>query len=181
MNARVYNGNVSFRNYLINPLANSFEIYPCDKYEIGSLIKQMQDNKSLGPNSIPTSILKLIQNEISIPLSHIFNLSFLSGTHPENLRVSITTPIYKKGSRLTACNYRPISLLSNLNKILEKLMFSRVYKFLEKYKCIYELQFGFRERHSTNHALINITETIRDASDNNKTVCGIFCRLAKSI
>ena len=109
-------------------------------------------------NSIPTSILKLVQNEISVPLSHIFNLSFSPGIHPEKLRTSKTTPIFKKGSRLAACNYRPISLLSNLNKILEKLMFSRVYNFIDKYKCIYDLQFGFREKHSTNHALITITE-----------------------
>ena len=59
-------------------------------------------------------------------------------------------------------------------------MFSRVYQFLEKYKCIYELQFGFRAKHSTNHALINITETIRSALDSNKTVCGIFVDLQKA-
>ena len=180
LNERKFNGNTSFRDYLTNPLANSFVIHPCDEYEVKDLIQQLEQNKSLGPNSIPTNILKLVQNEISIPLSQIFNLSFSTGTHPEKLRISKTIPIYKKGSRLTACNYRPISLLSNLNKILEKLMFSRVYKFIEKYNCIYELQFGFREKHSTNHALINITETIRSALDNNKTVCGIFVDLQKA-
>ena len=180
LNERVYNGNVSFREYLTNPLPNSFVIYPCDEKEVKTLIKQLQESKSLGPNSIPTSVLKLLQNEISLPLSQIFNLSFSSGIHPEKLGVSKTTPIFKKGSRLAACNYRPISLLSNLNKILEKLMFSRIYKFIEKYNCIYDLQFGFRAKHSTNHALINITETIRSALDNNKTVCGIFVDLQKA-
>ena len=155
-------------------------IHPCDEHEIKDLIIQLESNKSLGPNSIPTNILKLVQNEISIPLSRIFNLSFSSGTHPEKLRISKTIPIFKKGSRLSPCNYRPISLLSNLNKILEKLMFTRVYKFLEKYNCIYDLQFGFRQKHSTNHALINITETIRSALDNNKTACGIFVDLQKA-
>ena len=181
LNERVYNGNASFRDYLINPLPNSFVIYPCDQDEIKGLIKHLQESKSLGPNSIPTTILKLVQNEISLPLSRIFNLSFSTGTHPEKLRLSKTIPIYKKGSRLSVCNYRPISLLSNLNKILEKLMFSRVSKFIEKDKCIYDLQFGFREKHSTNHALINITETIRSALDNNKTVCGIFVDFTKSL
>ena len=59
-------------------------------------------------------------------------------------------------------------------------MFSRIYKFIEKYKGIYVLQFGFREKHSTNHALISITETIRSALDNNKSVCGIFVDLQKA-
>ena len=111
---------------------------------------------------------------------NLYNLSFSSGIHPERLRISKTIPIFKKGSRLNACNYRPISLLSNLNKILEKLMFTRVYKFIEKYNCIYDLQFGFRNKHSTNHALINITETIRNALDNDKYACGIFVDLQKA-
>ena len=59
-------------------------------------------------------------------------------------------------------------------------MYARVYKFLNKFNCIYNLQFGFREKHSTNHALINITESIRSALDNDKTVCGIFVDLQKA-
>ena len=113
-------------------------------------------------------------------MSQIFNLSFETGTYPEKLKVSKTIPIYKKGSKLEPSNYRPISLLSNLNKILEKLMYARVYKFLNKFNCIYNLQFGFREKYSTNHALINITESIRLALDNDKTVCGIFVDLQKA-
>ena len=81
---------------------------------------------------------------------------------------------------MLVCNYRPISLLSNLNKILEKLVFSRMYKFLEDYKCIYALQFGFRAKHSTNHALIDITENIRCALDDKKIACGIFVDLQKA-
>ena len=77
-------------------------------------------------------------------------------------------------------NYRPISRLSNLNKILEKLMFNIVYKFLDKQKCFYNLQFGFRKKHSTNHALIEITENIRKALDNSKYACGIFIDLQKT-
>ena len=71
-------------------------------------------------------------------------------------------------------------MLSNVNKILEKLVHIRVYKFLEKFHCLYSLQFGFRKKHSTNHALIDITETIRHALDNNKLVCGVFVDLQKA-
>ena len=70
-------------------------------------------------------------------------------------------------------DYRPISILSNLNKIMEKLIFKRIYEFLDKYNCLYKLQFGFRSKHSTVHALISITEKIRRALDENKHVWNI--------
>ena len=70
-----------------------------------------------------------------------------------------------------------MSLLSNLNKILEKIMFNRVYNFLEQHNIKYKLQFGFRQKHSTNHALIDITENIKKALDNGEYACGIFIDL----
>ena len=78
----------------------------------------------------------------------------------------------EKGSVLETGNYRPISLLSNINIIIEEIMHKRLYQFLEKYDCIYELQFGFRNSHSTNHALLSLTESIRNALDNNSFAIG---------
>ena len=63
---------------------------------------------------------------------------------------------------------------------MEKLIFKRIYEFLEKYDCIYDLQFGFRSKHSTVHALVSITESIRSALDYSKFVCGIFVDLQKA-
>ena len=77
-------------------------------------------------------------------------------------------------------NYRPISLLSNIDKIFEKIMYSRIIKFLESNKCFYPLQFRFRKQHSTNHTLINITENIRNALDSGQFACGIFVDLQKA-
>ena len=74
-------------------------------------------------------------------------------------------PVFKKGSRLETCNYRPISLLSNINKIFEKVMYSRVYNYINKSDCFYPLQFGFRGKHSTNHALISIVGDINEVLD----------------
>ena len=102
----------------------------------------------------------------------MFNMSLTSGVNPDLLKTAKTTPIYKKSSKLKTCNYRPISLLSNLNKIPGKLMF----KFLEQHKCIYD-QFGFRKKHSTNQALIKITETIWKALDKDDYACGILYEL----
>ena len=177
---RKYEGHKSFRDYLLNSTNQSFLIYDCDTDEIKNIISSFHANKSLGPNSIDAHILKLLKDEICEPLCNIFNLSFSTGVHPDLLKISKTIPIFKKGSRLLVSNYRPISLLSNLNKILEKLMFSRMNKFLEDFKCIYTLQFGFRAKHSTNHTLIDITENVKSALDNKLYACGLFVDLQKA-
>lgn len=180
LSKRKYHGHKMFSDYLKTPNHTQFNMTLTDCDEICTIITELNSNKSSGPNSIPTEILKLMKHEISHPLSIIFNLSFSSGAHPKMLRLSKVIPIFKKGSRLLSCNYRPISLLSNINKILEKLVFYRLYKFLDLHNCLYSHQYGFREKHSTNHALIHITEKIRESLDNNKKICGIFVDLQKA-
>ena len=88
---------------------------------------------------------------ISEPLSELINLSFEKATYFDNLEVSKAIPIFKdKGNILERSHYRPISLLSNINKIIEKLMYKRLYSFLSCHKCIYIHQLGFRKK-SFNH------------------------------
>ena len=72
-----------------------------------------------------------------------------TGTHPDCLKLAMVIPIHKKGSKLEVGNYRPISLLSNINKLLEKIVHVRTYSFLEKYKCLYKYQFGFSNTQQT--------------------------------
>ena len=177
---RKYNGNKSFRDFLANRITENFIFADCDEIEVSKIISSLSPSKSSGPNGIPTHILQLLKNDISGILASIYNLSLSSGVHPDLLKISKTIPIFKKGSRLLVSNYRPISLLSNLNKILEKIVHSRLYTFLEDSSCIYALQFGFRKKHSTNHTLIDITESIRKALDDKKFACGVFVDLQKA-
>ena len=154
--------------------------FDCDPTEIECLISSLQISKSSGPYSIPVNVLHMLKKDISIPLSKIFNLSMKTGVHPDCLKLAMVIPIHKKGSKLEVGNYRPISLLSNINKLLEKVIHERTYSFLEKFNCFYKYQYGFRKGHSTNHALIEITEKIRKALDSRKFACGIFVDLQKA-
>ena len=91
-----------------------------DKHEIINIISSLDLNKSTGPNNIPTKILKLLKNGISAQLSDIFNVSLSIGDFPSILKIAKVVPIHKKQSKLVYSNYRPISLLSNLETMLEK-------------------------------------------------------------
>ena len=181
LQGKIFHTSHDFKKYLKNRNENSFFITPTDKTEIIDILNTFNVNKSIGPHSIPNNILQLIKYIIAEPLALIINLSFETGIFIENLKISKTIPIYKdSGSILDYCNYRPISLLSNINKLIEKLMFNRLYKFLMKFKCIYDLQFGFRKGHSNIHALLHLTEDIRKALDNNTFAVGIFVDLQKA-
>ena len=96
------------------------------------------------------------------------------------LKLTKIIPIYKKDSKLEVSNYRLISLLSNINKILEKLMFKRLNTFLEKEKLIYNLQFGFRQKYSTNHALLSMTQQIKDTISKGNISVGVFIDFQKA-
>ena len=104
----------------------------------------------------------------------------VTGVYPDQLKTAKVIPVFKKGDKLLVSNYRPISLLSNLNKIYEKIVYKRLYSFLNIHNCIYELQFGFRAGHSTNHALISLTEKVRVALDTGNFACGIFVDFQKA-
>ena len=95
-------------------------------------------------------------------------------------KVASVMPIHKKGGSLDCNNYRPVLLISNLSKLIEKLVHNRLYNLLEKHKLLYEHQYGFQKKHSTNHALIDITEKIRSALDQNIFACGVFIDLQKA-
>ena len=152
---------------------------PTDKDKIATIISSLNSNKASGPNSIPYRILSLPKNEISKQLVDLFNLSFMTGVFPLVLKAAKVVPVFKKDSKLDYSNHHPTLLLSNVEKILEKLMYKRLYTFLNSNNITYNLQFGFRQ-YSTSHALIDITENIRKALDVGNIACGAFVDLQKA-
>ena len=121
-----------------------------------------------------------MKNEISMQLADLFNLSFMTSIFPSVLKTAKVAPIFKKDSILDYSNYFPISLLSYIEKILEQLMYKRLYTFLKNNNIIGNLQFGFRQQYSTSHVLINVTENIRKAFDDGNVRCGVFVDLRKA-
>ena len=166
--------------YLKHQCNNFLFILPTDSEEIVNIIYSLNINKACSPFTIPNKILVLLKQDISRQLADLFNLSFSSGSFPSILKTAQVVPVFKKDSELDCCNYRPIAILSNVEKILVKLMYKRVYNFLTENNIIYDLQFGFRQKFSGCHALINFTENMREAPDEGYIGYGIFVDLQKA-
>ena len=115
-----------------------------------------------------------------MPLCRIISLSLSTGIFPDALKICKTIPIHKGGLTTDIGNYRPISLLSVFDKIIEKLMHKRIYNFLEEHNILFCNQFGFRKNNSTSLALIQITEKIKESIDNKQYGCRIFIDLCKA-
>ena len=175
-----FNKKDSEGNLIINPVNSSFFLAPTVPGEVEKLIDALDSTKSTGPNSVPVFILKSLKPFFSTWLSSLINLCFKEGAFPDVLKLAKVIPIHKKESKLDFQNYRPISLLSVFSKIFEKLIYTRIYSYLITNKLIYEKQFGFRSNYSTNHALLSITEQIKNFLDAGNYVCGIFVDLEKA-
>ena len=137
----VQSKNKCFRSFLSTKNNDSFIITAANKEEICKVISSLNINKSCGPNSIPASNLHLVQDQISKHLATICNLSFSTGIFPTILKTAKVIPIHKKDSRLEVSNYRPISLLSNIDKIFKKLVQSTLIEFLKERQIVYYMPF----------------------------------------
>ena len=129
---------------------------------------------------IPILIIKKLANELSIPLTHILNLSLSSGKVPDQLKIARVVPIHKKERKDTLSNYRPISVLPGFSKILERLVFNRCKSFLNKHNILYDDQFGFHPKHSTDMAIIKLVDKIVQATNNDEITAGLFLDLSKA-
>ena len=174
------NGN--FEDYIKKPtLGNSFFFTPVTRDEVLSIFKSLNHNKSSGDFSIPSKIFDSVPEALAHILEKILNLTFQTGIFPNALKTVKVIPVFKnKGSNQDVDNYRPISLLSNIDKIFEKLVYSRLISYLDHHQIISDRQFGFRKNHSTNLALISLTEEIRRSLDASKFSCGVFIDLKKA-
>ena len=116
-----------FSDYLSNnENSNTILLQPTDKEEIANIISSINYNKASGPTCVPYRIF-LLKNEISKQLADLSNLSFMTGVFPSVLKTAKVVPVFKKDSKLDYSNYLPISLLPNIEKILEELMYKRLY------------------------------------------------------
>ena len=135
---------------------NSIFLAATNPNEITKLIEKLPNKKSSGYDNIDNILLKAIKNEIVVPLSMIFNGTLSQGIFPTCMKLAEVVPLFKSKDQSEKSNYRPISLLLTIPKLLEKIVYRRVYTFLNNMNQLYCRQYGFRTGHSCCHAVCEL-------------------------
>ena len=125
-------------------------------------------------------MLKETSKSICKPLCIIFNRSIQECSYPNCLKLANVMPLFKKGNRDVASNYRPISLISCVGKAMERVVFKHLYNYLHAHNLIYKNQSGFLPGHSTVFQLIDIYHQICKAFDDKQSTCIVFCDISKA-
>ena len=148
--------------------------------EVKSILETLQTGKASGPDNINNYVLKSCSSVLSYPLSTLFNLSLSSSKVPQAWKEANVTPVFEKDDPSDFKNYRPISLLSTLGKVMEKIVHKHVFYFLNANSVITSLQSGFVPGDSTVNQLVYIYNTFSKALDDGLEVKAIFCDISKA-
>jgi hypothetical protein len=153
---------------------------PTDPEEILKILKATKSKKSTGHDNKSTHFLKQIDKHIATPISILINNSIQSGTIHDTLKLAKVIPIYKAKAKDTFSNYRPISLLPSISKILERVVHKRLYYFLDQQDIFYDNQYGFRKKHSTIDAVTKFITDIAQSFENKQSTLAVYLDLSKA-
>ena len=126
------------------------------------------------------TLLKQLSPSIPFALSILFNQSIDQGIFPSAMKKAEVIPLYKGKDQDQIVNYRPISLLIMISKVLEKLIYSQVYHFIDQEKILYKSQYGFRSKHSCEQALIELAGELIQAREQKLESAALFLDLSKA-
>ena len=152
----------------------------CSEDEVAYLIKSLDVSKASGPDGISALMLKSVADAIVPSLTRLFNISISMGRFPECWKVSSVVPIPKSTNHSDATNYRPISLLPIVSKLLERHFYHIISDHLSNFHPLTTCQWGFQPGKSTTAALLAVTHKWLQALDNGLEVCAIFFDLRKA-
>ena len=169
-----------FKTYLKHSISSTIVVDPPQRVEIFNVINSSNHHKGSGYDNIYAYFLRL-GNEVLAPiLTAYFTWAFEKGIFPCTFKTAKVVPIFKTGNKNSVNNYRPISFLPSLSRVLEKLIKIRFVKFFDKYDILYDYQYGFREGHSVLHALLDVTSFGYDSIQNKENIAMLLMDLRKA-
>ena len=149
-------------------------------FEVETVLKSLQLGKATCPDAINNRVLKELAQPLYFPLSHLFNFSLTSGKVPLIWKEANVAPIFKKDDPSVVSNYRPISLLSKVGKVLEKIVHKHLFNFIRDDNILKTLQSGFSPGDSKVNQLVDIYNTFCHSLDQGKEVRALFCDISKA-
>ena len=152
----------------------------CSEEEVAQLLQSIDVSKSNGPDKISGRMLKATALSIAPSITKLFNLSIKLGCVPQTWKLSNVVPIPKSGNRTSPTNYRPISLLSVLSKVLERHIYNQIAAHLETHHPLSNFQWGFRPGRSTVTALLETTHSWLQCLEAGREVTAVFFDLKKA-
>ena len=153
---------------------------PITETVVDKIITNLNSKTSFGHDGISTLVFKSIKNIIIKPLTIIINRTLKKGIFPKKLKIAKVVPIYKAGDNTMFTNYRPISLLPAASKVFERAIHDQLYSYFEDNHLFCKSQYGFRKRHSTELACLELTDKLYGLMDKSKIPIGIFLDLSKA-
>ena len=144
------------------------------------LLKVLDPNKAIGVDKISGKLLRMTACGISWSLTSLFNSSLKCGDLPSEWKAALVTLVPKNGSSELVGNFRPISVLPVVVKVLERLVHRQLYTYLQENSLLHPTQFEFRPGHSTQDVLVSLVDEWREALDNDELVGAIFMDLSKA-
>ena len=169
-----------FTDYLPPSNPSSMFFTPTNIVEVKRLISVLKPKLSAGVDHIPPIVLRYLPDNALNALTYIFNQSLGQGKFISEFKKAKVIPVFKNGNPKNVLNYRPVSLLSSLSKILEKTVHARLHSFININNNISQQQFGFRHKHSTNHATTLFISNIVDVFERKQLILGIFLDISKA-
>ena len=172
----------SIKEYLKVIQASQLSLFlsPTDPREVVKIVSKLPNKSSSGHDNTSNILLKEIIDQIAPILVEVFNKSMMLGEFPTIMKLAEVVPLYKCKEKYLETNYRPISLLTTMSKILEKIMYQRVYTFLQDSGQIYENQYGFRANHSCEHAIGQVVGSLVKNMENRLYSACILLDLSKA-
>ena len=170
----------SFKSYLNKPCSSSFNFEYTTPEGVGKVISNLKPKNSSGHDNISSKLLIEIKDIIACPLSIIINQSICTGIFPDRLKIAKVIPLFKKGDNKMLCNYRPISLLTSVSKVFERVMFDQLYDYFISNGLFFDSQYGFRKSHSTELAATELIDRLKQKLDEKETPFSIFLDLSKA-
>ena len=169
-----------FKTYLAKRVSESMFLEPANITEIVNIILSLNVNKAVDHDNIPAYFLKIAPFTIAPFLLILINYAFTNGIFPNNCKISKVIPIHKNGETNNPNNFRPISLLTCFSKILEKIIFKRITRFLNKHDVLNPQEYGFQKGISTAHAILNTVSTTFGNINRNQFTAIFFLDLKKA-